>query len=84
VGGGNKVSTSLLEYTALCENATGKKISIGSKPETLRTDIPFYISDCAKVKKDFDWEPKVDVSTIVQRISNWLKENEKVLKGIFS
>ncbi|HEY8278933.1 MAG TPA: NAD-dependent epimerase/dehydratase family protein, partial [Bdellovibrionota bacterium] len=37
VGGGNKVSTSLLEYTALCENATGKKISIGSKPETLRT-----------------------------------------------
>jgi Nucleoside-diphosphate-sugar epimerases len=44
VGGGNAVSLSLLETTALCEKLTGNKIRINREVKTRPADLSIYIN----------------------------------------
>ncbi|MFM8316387.1 MAG: NAD-dependent epimerase/dehydratase family protein [Deltaproteobacteria bacterium] len=84
VGGGNFCSVSLLELTQICQQATGNQVSITSETESSSVDIPWYISDCTKIKSRLDWQPKLDVKDIVVDIRNWLSENQRLLKSVFS
>ncbi len=83
VGGGLGVSASLLELTQLCQEATSREIPIGSRPETNPVDVRIYLSDAAKVKKDFDWTPTRSVGDIVRAIRDWIQKNEAQLRPIF-
>lgn len=83
VGGGQAVSTSLLEWTNLAEEATGKKVEMRSVPTTAAVDIPYYVSDCQKVQEKFGWRPEVSTRDIALDIAQWLKSNESSLRALF-
>lgn len=84
VGGGREVSTSLLELTGHCREATGRETTIGSDLTTSPVDIPLYISDSRVVEERFGWRPRQDVRAIIGQIAGWLSENERELAPIFT
>jgi CDP-paratose 2-epimerase len=81
-GGGNEVSVSLLELTALCEEITGNKIDIQRVVETRTADIPWYITDNTKITATTGWKPEKTPKDIIFDIYNWIRENESTLKPI--
>lgn len=84
LGGGDEGSISLQEYTSICEEVTGKQISISKNPETADVDIPYYVSDSSKAKERFGFEIMMKPKDIVKEIKDWISENEKELKTLFS
>tara|TARA_B100000686_G_scaffold349918_1_gene444438 strand:- start:3470 stop:4546 length:1077 start_codon:yes stop_codon:yes gene_type:complete len=84
IGGGRKISLSLLELTKLCTKASGKSLSIDSVSETQKSDIPIYISDCAKITQSTGWKPKRSPEEIIDEILRWINDNRYLLKPIFS
>jgi CDP-paratose 2-epimerase len=84
VGGGLKISFSLKELTAICQEVTGNKISIDKINENRAADVRIYVSDCSKLYNLTDWRPKRDLKTLVSDTFEWLKENEHDLKRILN
>lgn len=84
VGGGREVSVSLCELTALCEAATGNKITIAAEPDTRTADIPLYITDNTKVTVATGWSPKIAPAAIMEDIARWLREHEDSLRPVLS
>ena len=84
VGGGYKVSTSLVELTSLCEQVVGNKTVIEEEAESSMVDMPLYISDHSKASDSFDWIPERSLSLIVEDITRWIRENHEQLKHIFA
>lgn len=84
IGGGTEISTSLKEYTALCESITGNTVDIKKRMESNIVDVPLYLSDYSKAAKEFDWKPEKDAKTIVTEIHQWLLDNEKTLRPLFT
>jgi CDP-paratose 2-epimerase len=82
VGGGRDGSVSLQEYTALCRTAVGRETAIAEDATTSPVDIPWYITDHAKVTKLLGWSPRRRPSTIVEDIANWVRTNEESLVGL--
>jgi CDP-paratose 2-epimerase len=82
VGGGREVSTSLCEFTAVCEDVVGRAVPIERDPETSPVDVPLYISDCAQAEATFAWKAERSVRTIVEDIASWIRANETTLKPI--
>lgn len=82
VGGGNEVSTSLQELTALCQAATGKTIPITKVAENRPADIRLYVTDNTKVTKLTGWKPEIGMRQIVEEITEWLAENKEALEPI--
>lgn len=83
-GGGEQGSTSLLEYTRICENVTGKKISISSNPNTAAVDLPWIIMDTSKAQEKLGWAPKMNSAAIAGDIGSWLAQYESELKPLFA
>jgi len=83
-GGGIQGSTSLLEYTALCEEITGRKIEIGSVPETRQLDLPYYVSDNAQTARAFSWLPQKTPRHIAGDIHAWLTQNHDLVSTVFT
>ncbi len=83
IGGGERNSISLLELTVLCQKIFSKKVEITSSPETNRFDIPWYITDCGKAEKAFNWKPQKTIKEIIDDIHMWLKNDEKELRTVF-
>jgi len=84
VGGGKKISLSLLETTKLCQAITNNKIDIGLEEETRPADLAIYISDNRKVNKDLGWKPKRNAKKILEDICKWIGNNEQQLKALIS
>lgn len=82
VGGGPAISTSLTELTELCRTATGRRIAIGSEPDTRAADIPFYVSDHRKVTDVTGWRPQRNMTRIVSDVADWLGAHRTVLEPI--
>ncbi|TBR17604.1 NAD-dependent epimerase/dehydratase family protein [bacterium] len=83
VGGGNRVSLSLLEATQYCREITGNKIEIGKEPVNRPGDINIYITDNKKAANDLGWYPKRGSKKIMSDIFNWVKANERQTGQIF-
>ena len=83
-GGGLAGATSLVEYTRLCQEVTGRIIEIGSVPETLPADLPYYVTDNAKAGMTFGWRPQKTARDIVFDIHKWLAENRTQVRSIFT
>lgn len=84
VGGGYNVSTSLVEFTSLCQQLMGKKTDIEEEAESPAVDIPLYISDHNKASAAFDWFPERSIAVIIEDIIHWLRKNDGQLKDIFA
>lgn len=83
IGGGNDCSSSLCELTELCQQVSKNEVEILSEPETSAVDVPYYISDYTKAKREFNWSPKLTVKDIVVDIHQWIEENKTILQRIF-
>ncbi len=80
VGGGRKVSLSLLETTQICEKITGNKIKIGREFVNRPGDIPIYLTDNRKVQAELGWYPKRNPERLLGDIYEWIRINANWLK----
>jgi CDP-paratose 2-epimerase len=80
--GGEKISVSLKELTAICQKVTGNKVNIAEIEEDRQADIRIYISDHSLVSSVTGWHPTKNVESIVTDIYHWIKNNEALLKPI--
>ena len=80
VGGGKESYISLKNLTTICQKITLNKTEISPKNYTSIYDIPYYVSDNAKIKRTYKWSPKNNIFDIVADTYKWLKENRKDLK----
>lgn len=81
-GGGPETSVSLSEMTDLCRTVTGRETTITSKAETAVVDVPWYITDNARVTDRFGWRPKRGPATIVADITTWIRANETTMRAV--
>jgi len=84
IGGGRAGSVSLREFTGLCRAATGNSVTISEEPETRAVDIPWYITDHAKVTGRLGWRPSRSPENIVDDIVIWVRANADRLSGLFA
>jgi CDP-paratose 2-epimerase len=84
VGGGARCSVSLAELTEQCAMRVGRRLTIGSRPQTDPMDIPFYVTDNTAVAAATDWRPEVSLEETLDDIFEWLREHwgevEAILK----
>ena len=80
VGGGKKNAISLKNLTALCQKVTSNHIKIGSKKNTSKYDIPYYVTNNSKVKTIYKWKNRKSFLNILQDVYKWMIDNQKELK----
>ena len=78
IGGGFKNTISLKMLTEKCQVLTNNKIKISKKPKTSIFDIPYYVSNNAKIKKFYNWKPARNVDQILKDIYKWISKNKTV------
>jgi len=75
IGGGPDNTMSVWsEFGPLIEELAGRKIEVtysGWRPG----DQPVFVCDIAKAKRDFGWEPRVDVRMGVRLLYDWVAKN---------
>jgi CDP-paratose 2-epimerase len=79
-GGGAEHSVSLAEMTSLCEEVTGRSLSMSSVTETRPGDIPWYVTDYAATTRALAWRPTKSVRDVVVEIADWLKKEPAILE----
>jgi CDP-paratose 2-epimerase len=79
VSGGLENSLSLLELTALCEKATGKKVPIAPVIPNRPADLRLYIGDCAKLLAATNWRPKHNAEAIIGDTAKWVRDHQTLL-----
>lgn len=81
VGGGVKNTISIwFDFKPILEKLFGKKIE--PKFSDWRPgDQPIYVSDIRKAKKDFGWEPKVNVEQGIKKLYNWVQINKELFNA---
>lgn len=81
IGGGIEHSISLLECLELIGEITGKKPTIKYEPSRLG-DLLYFVCDISKAKQELGWKPKVLPREGVSNLISWIKENEKLFRGL--
>jgi len=84
VGGGKANSISLKEMTKICQQVTGKSITIGTVPENRPADIPIYISDNSKVNRATGWTPRISPTQTIDDVCKWIHEHRNSLDSIMN
>ena len=75
IGGGPQNTMSVWrEFGPLIEELAGRKIEV-KHSDWRPGDQPVFVSDISKAKREFGWEPKVDVRNGVKRLYEWVAEN---------
>ncbi|MCM8800302.1 MAG: GDP-mannose 4,6-dehydratase [Candidatus Omnitrophica bacterium] len=75
IGGGPQNTFSLLEFLEELEKQTGKKTKIRFS-NWRPSDQKVYISDLSKIKKELNWQPKINPKEGINRLIKWVKKNE--------
>jgi CDP-paratose 2-epimerase len=77
VGGGPENTTSIWqELGPTLESLLGREINIEWIPDWRPGDQRIYISDIRKIKRELGWQPEVRFDKGIQRIFDWVKENQ--------
>jgi CDP-paratose 2-epimerase len=84
VGGGAARSISLLELTALCEEATGRSLHFDRDPATAPADVPYYVTDNAAVTAVTGWAPARGLRETLADVIAWLREHEAALRPLLA
>jgi CDP-paratose 2-epimerase len=82
VGGGRDGSVSLQEFTSLCRAVVGREVPVTQDPATSAMDIPWYVTDHAKVSSRLGWQPRKRPREIIQDIAEWVRAGESTLSGV--
>lgn len=83
-GGGRAASTSLKELTTLCRRVTGRTVPVGAAAETRDGDIPWYVTDAARLTAFCGWRPRRGVAAVVEDIHRWITDNRDLLRPILA
>ncbi|MGV8151728.1 MAG: NAD-dependent epimerase/dehydratase family protein [Candidatus Nanoarchaeia archaeon] len=75
IGGGEKTMISLLECIDTIDNITGKK-SIVKFDKDRFGDLRYYVSDITKAKKELGWEPEVMPRQGIEKLIDWINNNQ--------
>lgn len=75
VGGGARLTLSLLELLNYLEKLTGNKITY-SFSDWRPGDQPVYVSDISKTQKEIGWTPKTTVENGVKKLHQWILSNK--------
>lgn len=81
-GGGCGISASLMEATALCEEITGRRLSISGIPETHPSDVRIYVSDNSAVTAAAGWRPTRGVREVLSDLYHWMRADDARLRPI--
>lgn len=78
IGGGVRNTISIwFDFKPILEKLFGRKIE--PKFSNWRPgDQPIYVSDIRKAKKDFGWEPEVNVEQGIRKLYDWVAANKKL------
>lgn len=79
IGGGSRNSTSLLELINILDKKMNKKNKF-KKFKWRPGDQKIYISDISKIKKEYNWYPKISFSDGLDKIIGWINKNEMIIK----
>lgn len=79
--GGSHFNMSLLELIDYLEQFYGRDLE-HSFSDWRPGDQKVFVADIAKAKKDFGWEPKVDVKKGVENLTRWVTENRDIFKDV--
>jgi CDP-paratose 2-epimerase len=83
IGGGRRYTMSLLELLDFLEKTLDRKISYRFS-NWRPGDQKAYISDCAKAKREFGWEPLMSPRLGVNQLLNWVRQNQDTVLTVFS
>ena len=79
IGGGPENTLSLLELIEMLNRRKGCKLECSF--EAWRPgDQPVFISNLARAKADFGWQPKVGIEEGIERLMDWIKGNDVLLE----
>ncbi|MFQ6120715.1 MAG: NAD-dependent epimerase/dehydratase family protein [Methanosarcinales archaeon] len=78
IGGGKDNTISLLELLDLLEEQTGLRSDLNFE-NWREGDQKVYISDITRIKKELNWEPKIDVEKGLKRLIDWVLKNKNYL-----
>lgn len=78
IGGGARNTISIwFDFQPILEKLFGRKIE--PKFSNWRPgDQPIYVSDIRKAKKDFGWEPEINVEQGIRKLYDWVTANKKL------
>ena len=83
IGGSKNSFISLRKLTNLCEEVTGNKLKISKTKKTSIYDIPYFITNNAKIIKTYNWKPKKNINNIINDTYKWLINNKLKLTKYF-
>jgi CDP-paratose 2-epimerase len=71
-GGGLACSLSLQETTAVCEEITGRRITIAPRPDARVADIKLYVTDNSRVTAATGWTPRRSAGDVMRDLHDWM------------
>ena len=81
VGGGAKITLSLLELLDLLEKKLSRKIPF-TFADWRPGDQPVYISNIAKITKSLDWQPKIGVEEGTSKMIDWIVKEKDLIEKV--
>lgn len=75
IGGGMSNSLSLLELFAILEHELNVKLTYQQLPWR-SNDQKVFVADIRRATREFNWQPQVDKKTGIQKMIQWVKEND--------
>ncbi len=78
VGGGPRNTMSLLELVRILDRRFGRKLEC-SFEDWRPGDQPVFISDITRARREFGWAPKIGIEEGVQRLIDWIQQNEQLV-----
>lgn len=80
IGGGPNNQVSLLEVIAVLEELMQHKVEY-SFDNWRPGDQEVFVCDITRAKKDFGWEPRIDVRAGIRRLYDWVRESKGLLSA---
>src|SRR5260370_15516518 len=83
-GGGADFALSLLETTRLCEQITGRRITIEKVEKERPGDVPVFITDSTRFMPITGCQPVISPAVALQQIHQWILEHGTTLRPVLS
>jgi CDP-paratose 2-epimerase len=79
LGGGSSNAVSLIELIQYINEHSAYKLKY-SLSDWRPGDQKVFVCDINKAKKDFGWQPQVDVSTGIDKLLHWINQNRQLFE----
>ena len=74
VGGGIKKSFSINELIYVIEKNLNTVINVKRLKNSHQNDIGYYVTNNEKISKDYNWQPKIDLTQTIKDIEIFVKK----------